>query len=95
MTESNERVSIELIDAGDHKDRVALVLSKVKGLAMAPEQLVRNTPCTVATNVPRETAEPVHSTALSLPAIPQQQYYLNSNRQCCLGESAKPGASLR
>jgi len=57
MSDSRDRVSIELIDAGDHKDRVVLVLSKVKGLTMPPQQIVRNTPCTVATNVPREIAE--------------------------------------
>jgi hypothetical protein len=57
MTASNDRVSIELIDAGEHKDRVALVLSKVKGLAMSPQQIVSSTPCTVATNVPRPIAE--------------------------------------
>lgn len=57
MSDLNDRVSIELIDAGEHKDRVALVLSKVKGLAMSPQRIVSSTPCTVATNVPRQAAE--------------------------------------
>ena len=57
MSDSNDRVSIELIDAGEHKDRVVLVLSKVKGLTMAPQQIVSSTPCTVATDVPRSAAE--------------------------------------
>jgi len=57
MIDSDDRVSIELIDAGEHKDRVVLILSKVKGLAMSPQQIVSSTPCTVATNVPRQAAE--------------------------------------
>jgi regulator of replication initiation timing len=53
----DDRVSIELIDAGTQKDRIAQILSKVKGLAMPPQQIVSSTPCTVATNVPRPIAE--------------------------------------
>lgn len=55
--DATDRVSIELIDAGDHKDRVVLVLSKVKGLVMSPQQIVQHTPCTVATDVPRVPAQ--------------------------------------
>lgn len=57
MTDSQDRVSLALIEAGDHKDRVIHVLSKVKGLSMAPEQIVNSTPCTIAANVPRPLAE--------------------------------------
>ncbi|GAK57291.1 hypothetical protein U27_04256 [Candidatus Vecturithrix granuli] len=57
MTDLPDRVSLALIEAGDHKDRVIHVLSKVKGLSMAPEQIVNSTPCTIATNVPRHLAE--------------------------------------
>lgn len=58
MTDAYEdRVSIELIDTGEHKDRVALVLSKVKGLTMPPQQIVSSAPCTVAIDVPRSIAE--------------------------------------
>ena len=57
MADSSDRVSIELIDAGAQKDRIAQILSKVKGLAMPPQQIVSSTPCTVATNVPRPIAE--------------------------------------
>jgi hypothetical protein len=57
MADSNDRVSLELIDAGDHKDRVVSLLSRVKGLSMPPEQIVNVTPCTIATDVPRTIAE--------------------------------------
>ncbi len=57
MADVEEHVNIELVDAGGHKDRVVLVLSKVKGLTMPPEQLVQHIPCTVATDVPRALAE--------------------------------------
>ncbi len=57
MADSHDRVSLELIDVGDHKDRVVQVLSKVKGLNMPPEQIVNSAPCTIAANVPREVAE--------------------------------------
>ncbi len=57
MADLEEHVSIELVDAGGHKDRVVMVLSKVKGLTMPPEQLVQHIPCTVATDVPRSLAE--------------------------------------
>ena len=57
MGDATDRVSIELIDAGEHKDRVVMVLSKVKGLTMPPPQLVQNAPCTIATNVPQVIAE--------------------------------------
>ena len=57
MTDVYDRISIELIDAGEHKDRVALVLSKVKGLTMTPQEIVNSAPCTVATDVPENIAE--------------------------------------
>lgn len=57
MADSQDRVSLELIDAGDHKDRVVQVLSKVKGLHQSPEQIVSSTPCTIAANIPRNVAE--------------------------------------
>ncbi len=57
MTDSEERVSLELIDAGDHKDRVVQLLSKVKGLELGPEQIVNSAPCTIAANIPRSLAE--------------------------------------
>ena len=57
MADVEEHVNIELVDAGGHKDRVVMVLSKVKGLTMPPEQLVQQIPCTVATDVPRSLAE--------------------------------------
>jgi len=57
MADSDDRVRIELVDAGDHKDRVVMVLSKVKGLTMSPQQLVQHVPCTVATDVPANVAE--------------------------------------
>ncbi len=57
MTDAQDRVSLALIEAGDHKDRVIHILSKVKGLDMAPEQIVNSTPCTIAANVPRHLAE--------------------------------------
>lgn len=57
MADTEDRVSIELVDAGGHKDRVVMVLSKVKGLTMPPEQLVQHIPCTVATDVPLSLAE--------------------------------------
>lgn len=57
MTDAQDRVSLALIETGDHKDRVIHILSKVKGLDMAPEQIVNSTPCTIAANVPRHLAE--------------------------------------
>lgn len=54
---TEERVSIELIDASENKDRVVQILSKVKGLSMTPQQIVNNIPCTVATDVPKPIAE--------------------------------------
>ncbi len=53
---TEERVSIELVDAGGHKDRVVMVLSKVKGLTMPAQQLVQHMPCTIATDVPLSSA---------------------------------------
>ena len=61
MTDSQELVSLELIDAGDHKDRVVQVLSKVKGLSMPPEQIINSTPCTIASDVPKSLAEKLQS----------------------------------
>ena len=57
MANSQDRVTLELIEAGDHKEQVIQVLAKVKGLNMSPEQIVNSTPCTIATNVPRHLAE--------------------------------------
>ncbi len=57
MADANDRVNLELVDAGDHKDKVLLVLSKVNGLAGTPEEIVNSAPCTIAENVPRHLAE--------------------------------------
>ncbi len=57
MTDSQEHVNLQLIDAGDHADRVMMVLSKVKGLTMTPEESVQSTPCTIARDVPQQLAE--------------------------------------
>lgn len=57
MADLHDHVSLELIDAGDHKDLIVQVLSKVKGLSMSPEQIVNSAPCTIAVNVPRGVAE--------------------------------------
>lgn len=57
MAETPERVSMKLLDAGEHKDRVRRILSKMKDTNMLPEQLVSDTPCIIATNVPRSLAE--------------------------------------
>ncbi len=57
MTDSHEHVNLELINVGAHKDRVILVLSKVKGLTMTPEESVQSVPCIIARDVPRQLAE--------------------------------------
>lgn len=57
MNMAEDRVGIFLIDAGDHPDRVLVVLSKVKGLLMPPQQALKKTPCLFATNIPKSIAE--------------------------------------
>ncbi|MBD3308917.1 hypothetical protein GF339_21075 [candidate division KSB3 bacterium] len=57
MATASDRVSLELLDAGEHQEKVLQLLSKVKGLSMPPEQIVNSTPCTIAENVPKHVAE--------------------------------------
>lgn len=56
---AENRVTIFLIDAGEHPDRALVVLSKLKGLLLPPEEAIKRAPCPFAANVPRAAAEKV------------------------------------
>jgi len=57
MVETSEWVSMKLLDAGEHKDRILKILSNMKGTEKPPAQLISHPPCLIATPVQRHRAE--------------------------------------
>jgi|GEM_PF-3080552 len=50
------RVDVELVEIGPDPDRTLKLLSKIKGLALNPDQILQNYPCVIARGISRPLA---------------------------------------